>query len=231
MEKEDQILNEIKEVHNLIAVLIGTSEQPANTRFSEEAISKAAREFKDLSIQRGEWISEYEVSRFFRDSPYYTGKFIIENFAFNNYFTKGKSRFYNRKDILALGKELKNRNVNLGKYIKLVEDKEKFQKNIESAKQKKGNRFIISDELKDVQPSPYPLPSISIIQEHINSLMVEFQEGNIGKFVDLYENSTYAMYKMEYQFDRYIDIKIKNTCKKWCENFNYANNALQLVQK
>jgi hypothetical protein len=34
-----------------------------------------------------------------------------------------------------------------------------------------------------------------------------------------------------YYFEKYIDPTIKKNARKWCEDFNYANHALQLITK
>jgi hypothetical protein len=53
MQKE--LLSEIRQLKAVISTLIGTSDLPAKERFSKEALARAAKEFKKLSIERGEW--------------------------------------------------------------------------------------------------------------------------------------------------------------------------------
>ena len=60
---ETQILKEIKEIRKLLSKLTGTSELPVKQQFSSEALDKAAKEFKRLSIERGEWITENELPK------------------------------------------------------------------------------------------------------------------------------------------------------------------------
>lgn len=38
-----------------------------------------------------------------------------------------------------------------------------------------------------------------------------------------------SMMKFVYHFDKYLDPEIKKRCRKWCDNFNYANNALKEI--
>jgi len=97
---DNQILKEIKEVRLLLSKMIGTSELPEEQKFSKEALDKAAVEFKALSLQHGEWISD--ISKIIKGAPYGSGKFIVEHLGFNNYFTRGKTRYFNRKDLMAL---------------------------------------------------------------------------------------------------------------------------------
>ena len=122
---EDRILKEIKELKSVIAQVIGSSELPAKQKFSKEAIAKAAKEFQKLSIERGEWLVESDIHKVIRKAPWRAGKFIIEKFGFNNYFTRGRTLYFNRKDLVALSAELKKRNIDLSRYIELEEDKEK----------------------------------------------------------------------------------------------------------
>jgi hypothetical protein len=35
--------------------------------------------------------------------------------------------------------------------------------------------------------------------------------------------------KFIYYFEKYLAPETKKRCKRWCENFNYANHALELV--
>jgi hypothetical protein len=142
---EEQILKEIKELRLVLAQVIGTSEQPADQQFSNEAISKAAAEFQKLSIERGEWVSEHEIDKIIKNAPYSPGKFIIEKFVFTNYFIKGKSLYFNKKDLLSLNRELKLRNINLGRYMELVESQEKFKKRLKAlSSQRDRKRNTIS---------------------------------------------------------------------------------------
>lgn len=231
MENNDLILKELAEIRNIFADLIGTKELTKKEKFSKEAIGKAAIEFKKLSTQKGKWINGREVSYLFKDSPYDTGNFIVENFEFTNYFIRGRSRLYNKKDILALRDELRKRNVDLAKYIELVRDKEKFQRYIDSAKKNKGASFTIPDELMDVQLSAYPTPSISTVQAHIKTLLEVFRILGFKKYIDLFENSTYALYKFDGSLDQLIDPETKGKCLKWCLDFNYANRALNLIKE
>ncbi len=59
---EDKILNELKQIRQLLSELIGTAELPASEKFSKEAIAKAAKEFRKMSIERGEWISSDNIN-------------------------------------------------------------------------------------------------------------------------------------------------------------------------
>jgi len=231
---EDQILKEIKELRSLLSQLIGTSDLPAKEKFSKESITKARAEFKKLSVERGEWIPEHSISSIIKKAPYSPGKFIIEKFGFTNFFVRGKSLYFNKKDLVALKDELKKRNINLGRYIELVEDQEKFKKYLETTKDPKGakkrQRFKIPDELKDIDTLPYNHPPREVVKKHIETLLEEFNAFKMAEYVDVYQNS-HAMFKYIYYFDRYVKPEIKKRCEKWCFDFNYANNALSAINK
>src|SRR5688572_19055125 len=100
MEKE--ILFEIKQLRADISKLIGTSELQPKDQFSKEALDKAAKQFQKLSIERGEWIEEYNISRYIKNAHYRAGAFIRQEFGFSNYFKRGQTYYYNKKDLIAL---------------------------------------------------------------------------------------------------------------------------------
>jgi hypothetical protein len=224
-----EILKEIKEIRKSLAKIIGTSELPTREQFSKESLDNAADEFKKLSIKRGEWIRDRDISGIIKKAPYNTGKFIIENFGFTNYFVRHKSLYFNRKGIVELNKELRIRNINLAKYMELFRDKEKFNKHVEKANEggkKKGTNFTLPEGLKDVNPTPYPAPAEEI-KDHIKYLKAEFEKFKLSDYINLYYDETYAMFKHEYYWDRYLKPDLKKQCTKWCNDYNHANYALK----
>jgi hypothetical protein len=228
---EAQILKEIQDIRKSLAKIIGTSELPTREQFSKESLDTAADEFKKLSIQRGEWITDSQISDIIKKAPYYSGKFIIEQFGFTNYFIKGKSLYFNRKSIVALNKELRIRNINLAKYIELFRNQEKFKKYVEKANKggsRKGIQFQLPEGLKDVNPSPYPSPNEEI-KAHLLYLKTEFEKFKLSDYIELYSDETYAMFKHEYYWDRYLKPDLKKQCVKWCNDFNHANYALKKI--
>ena len=228
---ENQILNEIQEVRKLLSILVGTSDEPEKEKFSMEALNKAALEFKVLTISRGEWVKESEISKIIKKAPWRASKFIIEKFGFVNYFKHDRTIYFNKKDLIALNNELKERNINLSLYIDLLEDKEKFQKKIDSLKtqNKKRKHFQIPAGLKNIESIPYSAPSKEIVKEHISALMDDFKKFKLSEYVDIFDDS-YAMIKSIYYFDRYLKPELKKQCRKWCEDFNYANHALKEIK-
>ena len=228
---EDKILNEIRQIRQLLSEIIGTSNLPANEKFSKEKIANAAKEFQKLAIQRGEWIQTNDIDTVIKNAPWNCGNFIIEKFGFTNYFRRGKTLFFNKKDLIALNKELKDRNINLEKYIELAEDQAKFDKLISEINLPKGTknrkRFKIPENLRDIFSQPFSAETEELVKTEIRSLMEDYVKLDLSEYIDLFERKTYAMFKYDYSFDRYIKPEIKKFCKDWTIKFNYANNALK----
>lgn len=233
MEKE--ILLEIKQLKAAISKLIGTADLPAKEQFSTEALDKAAKQFQKLSIERGEWVEEYNIDRYIKNARYRAGAFIRQEFGFSNYFKRGQTYYYNKRELMALAKELKARNVDLGRYMEYIEDQAKFKKYLESAgENNKGKRkkktFQLPYDLKDIFTSPAKAPSPDLIREDLKRLKEEFFQYNLSDYIDVYKGN-HAMMKFIYHYEKYLDPELKKRCKRWCENFNYANHALELVTK
>jgi hypothetical protein len=231
---QKQILQEVKELKIAIAKVIGADLLLPEEPFSEEALNKAAKEFQKLSIERGEWVDDCHIKKYIKSAPYAgAGAFIKQEFFFTNYFKKGKSFFYNKKNLISLGNELKERNVDLSRYMELKADQAKFIKYVANANansngKKKNKNYLLSDDLRDITTSPAKKPSPEIILEDLKKLREEFLQYNLSDYVDVYRN-THAMMKFIYHFEKYINPDIKKRCRKWCDNFNYANDALQKV--
>ena len=228
---EDKILKELKQIRLLLSELVGTSDQPATKKFSKEAINKAAKEFRKLSIERGEWLSNHDIHKVIRNAPWNAGKVIIEKFEFTNYFKRGQSYYFNKKDLITLNKELKKRNINLKEYIELIEDKVKFDKYVESINLGKRKRFKIPENLKDINSKPYSPPSEELVRKEIATYLEEYEKFDLSEYISLYDEKTYAMFKYDYAFDRYLEPKLKKFCKDWCLKYNYANDALKKILK
>jgi hypothetical protein len=232
---EEKVLKEVKQIRVLLSELIGTSELPARQKFSKEAITKAAKEFRKLAIQRGEWITRDEIHRVVKNASWNCTKVILEKFEFSNYFKRGHTIYFNRKDLMELNKELKKRNINLKKYVELVDDKEKFQKYIDGIILPKGRKkrknHRIPDNLRDIFSTPYSAPTEQLVRDEIETLMEEYNKFDLSEYVDLYYEKTYALFKYDYHFDRYIKPETKKYCKDWTFKFNYANTALSRIME
>ncbi|MFC1734374.1 hypothetical protein ACFL6I_29060 [candidate division KSB1 bacterium] len=205
---EEKILQQIKQIRVLLSELVGTSDMPASEKFSKEAISKAAKEYRKLAIERGQWLPDHDIDKVIKNAPWRAGKIIIRKFGFTNYFKRGSTYYFNRKDLIALNKELKKKNINLKEYAELQEDQEKFQKYLDSISTGKRKRFKIPEALKDINSKPYSPPLEELIKDEIKTMMEEFEKFNLSEYVSLYYSNTYAMFKYDYTFDRYLDPKL-----------------------
>ncbi len=230
--EEGKLYTELKQLRYLLAKIVGTQDLPKREQFSKEAVKKAASDFRKLQTERGEWIPEHDISKIIRKAGYRAGRFIIEKFNFKNYYIRGQQYFFSRKDLIELNKELKARKINLGKYMELEEDKDKFHKYLDELKQgkKRRPRYKIPDQLKDIESQPYNHPPKEKVLAHIDVLMEEFNNDKLIEYIDIF-NDNYAMYKQIYYFDRYVDPDIKKKCNRWCFEFNYAQTALREIRK
>ena len=231
--EEDKLYTELKQLRYLLAKVVGTQDLPMREQFSKEVVKKATSEFRKLQTERGEWIPENDISKIIRTAGYYrSGKFIIEKFNFKNYYIRSKNYYFNRKDLVALNKELKSRKINLAKYMELVADKEKFHKCLHDLKQakKKRLRFKIPQNLTDITSEPYNHPPKEKVLRHIDTLMEEYESFKLNEFIDIFQNC-YAMVKHIYYFDRYLEPSKRKQCNKWCFEFNYAQTALKEIKK
>jgi len=231
LSREEKILSELRQVKRLLTVLLGTEDLPTKEKFSRAAITKAASEFKKMQADRGEWIASGDVSEIIKHAPYNPATMLIEEFHFTNYFKRGSTYYFKKKDLLDFNRELKERNINLKKYDELLRDKEKFQKYVDSIHAEKGSksrrRFMIPENLRDIFSKPYSPPNEELVRNEINALWEEYEKYDLSEYVDLYYKNTYAMFKYIYHWDRYINPQVKKHCKGWCEKFNYANEALK----
>lgn len=141
-----EILQELKELKLVLAKLIGHPDPSVTEPFSQEALDKAAKEFQKLSIERGDWVEEYNIDKYIKKAPYSAGRFIREAFGFTSFFKRGSRYYYFKKDLLALAQELKDRNVDLERDIELKQDRAQFEKYITALfdpKAKKKRKPII----------------------------------------------------------------------------------------
>jgi hypothetical protein len=232
---QKQILSELKELRNVLSKIVGTSDIPNEAQFSTTALDKAASEFKKMQIARGEWVPENEIYKFIKHAGWRAGKFIRTEFYFSNYFKQGHSYYYNKKDLVKLSKELKDRNVNLGRYIEFKISEIEFRKKVaEATKNNKSNHkrraYQIPNELNNITTSEPPLPSVDLVKGDIKSLEEQFFRFDLSQYIDIYHGS-YAMMKNDYVFLKYRDKALGAKCRKWCDNFNYANIALEALTK
>ncbi len=80
---QNELLAEIRSLKSAIATLIGTSDLSPKEQFSKEALSRVSKQFQKLSIDRGDWICDNDISKFIKKAPYRCGAFIIKEFQFS----------------------------------------------------------------------------------------------------------------------------------------------------
>lgn len=227
MENDEQILKEIRELKSLIAKLTGVELTPGKS-FSTEALDKATKEFQKLSIERGEWVSTDEISKHIKTASWHSAKFIINELRFSNYFKRGQTYYLNKKHLIELGKELKERNVDLSRYEELKKDQANFYKYLETAaKNKEGKaKFKIPKDAKDITSVPPPMPPLEKLRAEVKRLKDEFIQYKLVEYIDVYRDS-YAMMKHLYYFNKYIDPDIRKRIKRWIQDFNDVNHLLR----
>jgi hypothetical protein len=224
---EKKILDEIKLLQTALSGLLGTADLPRNEQFSAEAISKAAVRFRKMDAQRSQWVEESDISKYIRNSGWGAGKFIREEFGFTAWIKNGHYYLYNKKALQMLGAELKKRNVNLKRYIEYKRSETEFQKKL--SKLSKGKRpYQLDKDLKDITTTDIPQPPVELVLRNLEQLKKEFFDYKMADHVDIYRGN-HAMLKFIYHFEKYLEPGLKKRCTRWCDNFNYANRAFELI--
>ena len=228
---EKQILSEIKELRRILSQLIGTSDLEKNDQFSKESLDRAAKQFMKMAAQRGEWVKEDELGRYIK-ADWRAGVFIRSEFGFNACIKDGHYYLYNKKALQKLGQELKAKNIDLKRYMEYKRSEIEFQKKLAvNKKSSKGKRpYELPPDLKNITTSPPPIPDVDVVKKDLEQLKTEFFQHKMAEYIDIYKGN-HAMMKFIYHFEKYIEPQTKRRCKKWCEDFNYANHALELITK
>src|SRR5438552_2685505 len=125
MQKE--IMAELKDIKSIMAQLLGTTDLPAQEQFSKDALSKATKAFQKITIERGEWVKENDIGKYIK-ADWSAGKFIRAELGFNAWIKNGHYYLYNKKALQQLGQELKQRNIDLGRYMEYKRSEMEFQK-------------------------------------------------------------------------------------------------------
>ncbi len=235
MKNEEKILAELQALKTLIAKLIGTPDLKGENQFSIEAIEKASKEFRKLSIARGEWVESSDIKKYIKTAPYNGGNFLRDEFEFTNCFKRGSTYYYNKQDLIALGLKLKERNVDLGRYMELKADKDKFEKYVAGilnpdVKNTKRKRFKLPEYLKDITTSPATPPDPEVIRAELKKLKDEFFEHKLSEYIDIYKGN-YAMAKDFYRFKKYLNPELTRKIYRWIEDFNLANQVIEELTK
>ena len=230
MVQQEIIFKEIQELKSILSIVIGTSDRVGEDRFSAEAIQEAAKLFKKMTIERGDWVDEDELPKYLGPCPWRPGDFIRKEFGFTSWVKKGHHYRYSKSDLIALGEELKAHNINLERYREFLEDKAAFDK--KAAKQEtvaaKAKPYIFPKGVKNITTTEIPKPEPDLVRRDLAQLKQAFKDAKFESYVDIYKG-THAMLKHIYYFEKYLEPGLKRRCVKWCVDFNYANRALELI--
>jgi hypothetical protein len=231
MDQQDAILQQIQELKGMLSIVIGTADRVGEDRFSTEALNDAAKLFQRMSIERGDWVSEKALEHYLGPCPWNAGAFIRKEFAFTSWVKKGREYRYSKKDLVALGQELKAHNIDLKRYQEFLEDKAAFDKRAAKTQvttAAKSKAYHFPKGVKNITTTEIPRPDPEVVRQDIAQLKQAFKEAKLGAYIDIYKG-THAMLKHLYYFQKYLEPGLKRRCQKWCEDFNYANHALELI--
>lgn len=234
------VFSEITEIKRILSHLVGTANLPSEQQFSKAALDKAAKLFVKMKVVEDQWITNGQLGTYFKSGyGYELGKFIREEFEFTNYYTKSSAYYYNKKDIINLAEELKSRNVDLGKYMQLCQSKEHLAKKLLEIASKnrdarvkakgKTKAYKLSDDLKNIQFSDYGLPEMSLVEQDIKKLMLQFNESNFKKYIDFYRDI--AMVTYDSSIRDYLPNKTYSACQSWCNKYNKAKHAFNYIKE
>lgn len=236
---EKQILAELAEIRKTLAQIAGTTHIPSSKQFSKEALDKAAKPFAKMNDSKDEWIKGYELGNYFEGGVDSLGKFIREEFGFSNYYEKGTSIYYNKKDFIALVEELKERNIDLPRYIKLRREQDTLaKKSLTQATKNRDKRLIekskkkpytLPDLIYEVTVEDYNFPEIKVIEKDIEDLFNLFKKSKFENHINIYGD--YAMIKYNPFKEAYLEREIPKGLRSWCDKFNKAQIALKIIKE
>jgi hypothetical protein len=116
----------------------------------------------------------------------------------------------------------------------LKEDQIKFGKSLEfllgDKKEIKRKPFRLQREVKNIETTPPAMPPIEKVRDDLKKLKEEFFSSKLDKHIDIYRNS-YAMMKDLYYLRRYMELPIEKRARKWCDEFNLANEIIKRLSK
>jgi len=193
------------------------------------ALEMAAQDFMEMSAERTSWIHDSEIRQYIRTAPWDAGIFIRRQFKFSACIKKGRVYYYSKKDLISLSEELEKRNIDLKRYKEFLEDKKRFEEKINSLSGAKKLSYQIDPDLRDIQPGETGKPPADLVLRDLERLRSEFESGGLGEFIDIFRGS-HAMLKDIRYFEKYLAPGLKRRCRRWCDEFNYASHALELIR-
>ena len=229
MQKE--IIQEIRELKQLLEKVIGLDKETPDKKYSEESIVQAQKLYLKMSIDRGDWVKESEIGHYIKSLPWNAGSFIRKEFEFTNWIKRGHEYLYSKKELISLGEELEARKIDCKLYDEFLRDKAAYDKRmlaIEDVRNKKIPPWKIQKGLRNVQTTEAPKPDPEKIRQHLAELKKDFKTNQYGLYIDIYKG-TYAKLKGIYYYEKYLEPGLKRNTRKWIDDFNYANHALELI--
>ncbi len=237
MKKE--VLAELSEIKKILSHIVGTTDLPAPQKFSKAVLDKAARLFKKMALAEEQWVKSYEICNYFENCfGYEIGKFIRDEFAFSNYYSKGGATFYFKKDLMKLADELKSRNVDLATYMELRKGQALIEKKMlelaaknrdERIKRKRKKNYSLPEELKYIKLSDFKLPDRNVVEQEVGQLMLEFKNGNYARYINFYDDSAYITYNDKIR--EYLKGVEGKVYRSWCKKYNKAKYGLKLINE
>ena len=197
--------------------------------FSEVALDSVGADFIRLNEDRLAWVKEDQIAKYIKSAPWNAGVFIRKELGFANWFKLGHEFFYSKKDLICLAEELTKRNIDLKRYKEYTEDSAAFTKKMSALKNRKHkNNFQIPADLANIRTSEIAIVNPETIHADLARLQKEFEAGKLEGYIDIYRGR-HAMLKNFQYLGKYLEPGLKRRCRKWCDEFNYANHALDLL--
>ena len=210
---------------------MGLENETPDKKYSEESIANAQKLYLKMSIERGDWVKDSDLNKYIKSLPWNPGAFIRKEFEFTNWIRRGHEYLYAKKDLIALSEELAKRNIDCNRYKEFLDDKAAFDKRmavLEEEKKKKMPAWQIKKGVKNIATTEIVQPDPEKVRAHLAELKLEYKTNKYTLYIDVYKG-THAQMKNIYHYEKYLEPAIKRGCRKWCDDFNYANHALELI--
>jgi hypothetical protein len=226
----DNIIETLNEIKHILSRLVGTTQLSKEMQFSEHALDKAAKEFKKLRREDNTWVSEYDIRKYIKTAPYNnTGAFIREEFGFTNFYMKGRSRFYYRKDLINLARELKKRNIDLTRYMQLKAEKVRMEGQPDKyllRKQKKikpyGYRIPVG--IQNITALPVKKSTLKELRELQETLKQEYQNDNLTEHIEIHSEKFATAHNHFYYG---MNDEIRKKVKRWIRKYNSTGYEIE----
>ena len=125
------------------------------------------------------------------------------------------------------------RNINLDRYMKLKEDKERIEKATDKyllRKQKKtgSGKYKIPEGLEDIEALKKTVIPMKELRTEFEQLLKESEEKKLSEHIDLHENNSPFIKSLHYFR---LDAETKKLVNRWFRRFNTIRNEIELRTK